>query len=156
MDSPWKAPPDTRKIQQAPCSTDSGGSLAVHEALQTPLGPIGAKGHACRKGGIEADVARPSPRNRGATPGFPGHPSCGMIEPMDTEHDDGRTTTAEGQWGVARFGDDIAEAGRRFWEGLGPSERLDATLQLSLACWALRHANEPPPRLQGSACGVRR
>jgi hypothetical protein len=79
-----------------------------------------------------------------------------MIDPMDTERDDDRTTTDEGRWGVARFGDDLSEADRRFWQGRGPSERLDATLQLSLACWALRHADDPPPRLQGSAFGVRR
>ena len=79
-----------------------------------------------------------------------------MMVPMDADDADSLGGAAsERIWGVARFGDDLSEVDRRLADALTPVQRLDATLQLSLAAWRLKHGDEPPPRLRGSAWGVR-
>ena len=51
---------------------------------------------------------------------------------------------------------DLDIADQAFWDQAGPAARFEASIELSLTAWSLRHPHEPAPRFGRDAFGVRR
>src|SRR4051812_1298451 len=51
---------------------------------------------------------------------------------------------------------ELDAADQTFWSHAEPAERCEASIELSLTAWSLRHPDEPPPRFGRDAFGVRR
>lgn len=43
--------------------------------------------------------------------------------------------------------DELDRADEAFWNRSGPTDRFEASIELSLAAWSLNHPDEPPPDL---------
>jgi hypothetical protein len=43
-----------------------------------------------------------------------------------------------------------------FWDQAGPAARFEASIELSLTAWSLRHPDDPAPRFGRNAFGVRK
>ena len=51
---------------------------------------------------------------------------------------------------------DLDAADQSFWRAAGPAARFEASIELALSLYRLRHPDEPAPRYGRDAFGVRR
>jgi hypothetical protein len=55
---------------------------------------------------------------------------------------------------VANSFDELEQAGLEYWQNATPGERLSAIWQLIVDEWVIGGKRGPPPRFDGSTCGV--
>jgi hypothetical protein len=67
-------------------------------------------------------------------------------------------TASKRDWVGGRVGShaELDAADQVFWNQAGPAARFEASIELSLTAWSLRHPDEPSPRFGRDAFGVRR
>jgi len=51
---------------------------------------------------------------------------------------------------------DLDTADEKFWSEAGPAKRFEASIELSLYLWSLKHPDEPAPRFGRPTFGIRR